>query len=140
MFKKLSQASEMDPRCPRKLKTMPESFCPLAVMRLRAIRTAGKELSEEEEETLPGCCWAVNSQTANYCFFKHIDEFSSNQTLSDVEVAALNCLSVETVKKVEKEAMNKIKNCKEFAGLGKQLDGESIFEDSSSDGDYQIGN
>lgn len=133
-------SSKMDERCPRRLTNMPDSFCPLAVQRLRAIRTVGKELTEEEESKLGGCCWAVNSQTANYCFFKHIDEFSSNQTLSDVEVAALNCLSVETVKKVEKEAMNKIKNCKEFAGLGKQLDGESIFEDSSSDGDYQIGN
>lgn len=138
---KLPEASPMDPRCPRKLDSMPESFCPLAVMRLRAIRTAGKELSEEEENALPGCCWAVNSQTANYCFFKYIDEFASNQTLSDIEVAALNCLSVETVKKIEKEAMVKIKNCEEFSNLGKQLtDGESIFEDLSSDGDYQIGN
>lgn len=132
-------SSKMDERCPRRLTNMPDSFCPLAVQRLRAIRTVGKELTEEEESKLGGCCWAVNSQTANYCFFKYIDEFASNQTLSDVEVAALNCLSVETVKKVEKEAMNKIKNCEEFANLGKQLNGESIFEDSSSDGDYQIG-
>ena len=37
--------------------------------------------------------------------------------------------------------MVKIKNCEEFSNLGKQLtDGESIFEDLSSDGDYQIGN
>lgn len=129
---------QFDPRCPRQLAETPDSFCPLAVMRLRAIRTAGKELSEEEENALPGCPWAVNSQTANYCFFKYIDEFASEQTLSDVEVAALNCLSVETVKKVEKEAMAKIKNREEFANLRKNLEGESIFE-SSSDGDFEIG-
>lgn len=132
--------SLMDPRCPRQLDDMPSTFCPLAVMRLRAIRTAGRELTEEEENALPGCPWAVNSQTANYCFFKYIDEFASEQTLSDVEVAALNCLSVETVKKIEKEAMNKIKNREEFANLKKDLNGESIFQQSgSSDGDFEIG-
>lgn len=132
---------KIDARCPRQLDDMPTKYCELAVMRLRAIRTAGKELTEEEENALPGCPWAVNSQTANYCFFKHIDEFASEQTLSDVEVAALNCLSVETVKKVEKEAMSKIRNHEEFANLKEDLNGESIFEGSSgSDGDFQIGN
>jgi len=136
----MNKKIKMDCRCPRSLASMPESFCPLAVNRLRAIRTAGHELSEEEENALPGCPWAVNSQTANYCFFKHIDEFASEQTLSDIEVAALNCLSVDTVKKVEKEAMNKIRAREEFATLRKDLNGESIFEaSSSSDGDYEIG-
>jgi DNA-directed RNA polymerase sigma subunit (sigma70/sigma32) len=117
---------------------MPEAFCPLAVTRLRAIRTAGRELTEDEENALPGCPWAVNSQTANYCFFKYIDEFAGEQTLSDVEVAALNCLSTETVKKIEKEAMNKIRNREEFVNLKKDLEGGSIFEHSGSDGDYEI--
>ena len=132
--------TSIDPRCPRALSEMPDSFCPLAVTRLRAIRTAGRELSEEEENALPGCTWAVNSQTANYCFFKYIDELAAEQTLSDVEVAALNCLSVETVKKVEKEAMNKIKNREEFANLRKNLEGESIFEESNADGEFGLGN
>ena len=134
----MTKNSAMDTRCPRQLKEMPEKFCPLAVMRLRAIRTAGRELTEEEENASPGCPWAINSQMANYCFFKYIDEFASSQTLSDVEVAALNCLSVETVKKIEKEAMNKIKNCEEFAGLKRDLDGESIFETSANDGDFEV--
>lgn len=133
------KTNSMDPRCPRQLADMPATFCPLAVMRLRAIRTAGRELTEEEENALPGCPWAVNSQTANYCFFKYIDEFAGEQTLSDIEVAALNCLSVETVKKIEKEAMNKIRNREEFVNLKKDIDGGSIFEHSgSSDGDYEI--
>ena len=136
----MKKTNPMDPRCPRQLTEMPQTFCPLAVMRLRAIRTAGRELTEEEENALPGCPWAVNSQTANYCFFKYIDEFASEQTLSDVEVAALNCLSVETVKKIEKEAMNKIRNREEFVSLKKDLDGGSVFEPASSgDGDYEIG-
>lgn len=136
----MTAKTKMDGRCPRQLKEMPDSFCPLAVNRLRAIRTAGRELSEEEENSLPGCCWAVNSQTANYCFFKYVDELASEQTLSDVEVAALNCLSVETVKKIEKEAMAKIKNCDEFANLRKNLEGEAIFEESNHDGEFGLGN
>lgn len=136
----MKKNSPMDSRCPRQLNEMPQTFCPLAVMRLRAIRTAGRELTEDEENALPGCPWAVNSQTANYCFFKYIDEFASEQTLSDVEVAALNCLSVDTVKKIEKEAMTKIRNREEFATLKKDLDGGSIFEHSNSgEGDYEIG-
>lgn len=132
--------NKLDTRCPRQLEDMPDTFCPLAVMRLRAIRTAGRELTEDEENALPGCPWAVNSQTANYCFFKYIDEFASEQTLSDVEVAALNCLSVETVKKIEKEAMNKIRNREEFSNLKRDLDGGPIFEHSgSNDGDFEIG-
>lgn len=135
----MADDTPMDPRCPRQLENMPENYCPLAVMRLRAIRTAGRELTEEEENALPGCPWAVNSQMANYCFFKYIDEFAGEQTLSDVEVASLNCLSIDTVKKIEKEALNKIRNDESFANLKKDLDGESAFEGSGGDGDFEIG-
>jgi len=136
----MDDGTPMDPRCPRQLEDMPTSYCPLAVTRLRAIRTAGRELTEEEENALPGCPWAVNSQTANYCFFKYIDEFGGEQTLSDVEVASLNCLSIETVKKIEKEAINKIRAREEFANLKEELNGESAFESHGSfDGDYNIG-
>lgn len=129
----------MDARCPRQLEGMPENYCPLAVTRLRAIRTAGRELTEEEENALPGCPWALNSQTANYCFFKYINEFAGDVTLSDVEVASLNCLSIDTVKKVEKEALNKIRSREEFVKLKEDLEGGSAFESSGyADGDYEI--
>lgn len=132
-------SSKMDQRCPRQLKEMPTSFCPLAVMRLRAIRAAGKELSEDEESKLVGCVWAVNSQTANYCFFKYVDEFSGESTLSDVEVASLNCLSIETAKKVERDALNKIRNREEFQNLRESLNGDSAFEQSDyGPGEYQV--
>lgn len=131
--------SSMDSRCPRQLEDMPTAFCPLAVTRLRAIRTAGRELTEEEENALPGCPWSINSQTANYCFFKYIDEFAGDQTLSDIEVASLNCLSIETVKKVEKDALNKIRNREEFIRLKEDLEGDGAFENSGySDGDFEI--
>jgi hypothetical protein len=130
---------KMDPRCPRQLSEMPSSFCPLAVIRLRAIRTAGRELTEEEESALPGCVWAVNSQTANYCFFKHMAELAGEATLSDVEVASLNCLSIETVKRVEREALSKIRSREEFQSLERDLDGERAFETNDySPGEYEV--
>lgn len=131
---------KMDPRCPRQLKGMPQSFCPLAVTRLRAIRTAGRELSEEEENALPGCPWAINSQTANYCFFQYMDQLANENSPSDVEIASLNCLSIDTVKKVEKEALAKIRNKENFKKLREDLDGETAFEPGNdAGGEHKIG-
>ena len=128
----------MDPRCPRALEDMPQEWCPLAVMRLRAIRTAGRELTEEEEATLPGCPWAVNHQLANYCFFKYISEYSGDKPPSDVEIAALNCISVDTVKKTEKVALSKIREKEEFKSLKENMGGDSVVEEHVTDDDYKI--
>jgi hypothetical protein len=134
----MSDDSKMDKRCPRGLKCMPETFCPLAVMRLRAIRTAGKELTEEEEAKLPGCPWAVNHQVANYCFFKYIQDFAGDKAPSDVEIASLNCLSVEAVKKTEKAAIAKIREAEQFKSLKEVQNGEAVVTETSSDEDYGI--
>src|SRR5579863_1393452 len=104
-----SNKIKMDPRCPRALEKHPDSFCPLAVMRLKAIRNAGRELTEDEENKLPGCPWAVNHQLANYCFFKYITEYVDEKTPSDVEIASLNNVSIDTVKKTEKSALTKMR-------------------------------
>lgn len=129
---------KMDKRCPRALENMPEQWCPLAVMRLRAIRTAGRELTEEEEAKLPGCPWAVNHQLANYCFFKYIKEFAGDKPPSDIEVASLNCISVDAVKKTEKSALNKIRETEEFKDLKESMEGENIVSESTTDDDYKI--
>ena len=44
----------MDQRCPRKLDELPCEFCPLAVLRLKALRNSDKEFTEDEEAKLPG--------------------------------------------------------------------------------------
>lgn len=129
---------KMDPRCPRSLECMPKGYCPLAVMRLRSIRTAGRELTEEEESKLPGCPWAVNHQLANYCFFKYIQEYSGDRPPSDVEVASLNCISVDTVKKTEKSALTKIRETEEFKDLKETMDGESVVTEHYSDDSHSI--
>lgn len=130
---------KMDPRCPRALKNHPGEWCPLAVMRLKAIRNAGRELTEEEESKLPGCPWSINHQLANYCFFKYMAEYGDGAAPSDNEIAALNCISIETVKKVEKTAITKMKQVKEFKEIKAGLaEGESVLTPHASDEDNSI--
>lgn len=132
------QDNTMDKRCPRALECMPDAWCPLAVLRLKAIRTAGRELTEDEESKLPGCPWAVNHQLANYCFFKYIKEYAADKAPSDVEIAALNGISVDTVKKTEKAALAKIRDTEEFSSLKEAMNGDSVVEEHTSDDDYKI--
>jgi hypothetical protein len=107
----------MDQRCPRQLEEMPDKWCPLAVLRLKAIRNAGRELTEEEEATLPGCPWAIDHQLAHYCFFKYLSEFTQDRNISDLELAALLNVSVDTIKKIEKSALSKMREHESFKDI-----------------------
>lgn len=130
----------MDNRCPRKLKDLPTSYCPLAVQRLKSIRHAGRELSEEEENALPGCVWAVSCQLANYCFFKFIQEFTPNddRLLSDIEIARYLSLSVDTVKKTEKKGLNRLKNNEIFEEIADIHKDERILDERHVDVEFEI--
>jgi hypothetical protein len=108
----------MDNRCPRKLNCLPDSWCALAVQRLKAQRHAGRELTEEEESKLPGCPWAVSHQMANYCFFKLMaDQMPDLRELSTMEIAHFNNVSVDTVNKTEKQALKKIRKSSTFKDI-----------------------
>jgi hypothetical protein len=133
-----SNDDEMDCRCPRKLKNFPDAFCPLAVLRLKALRIADYEPTEDDESKMAGCPWAVSHQLANYCFFKYMEEFAGERQPSDVEIASLNCISLDTVKKVEKTALAKIRASEVFKNLKTDLDGDSVVEEHSVDDDYKI--
>lgn len=126
---------KMDARCPRRLEDMPDNWCPLAVLRLKAIRNAGRELSEEEEALLPGCPWAIDHQLAHYCFFQYLTTYTTEKSVSDIELAALLNVSVETVKKIEKTALSKMREHKSFSGL--KTNGEAVVEESEPP-DYKI--
>lgn len=126
---------KMDPRCPRNLQDTPDSWCPLAVLRLKAIRNAGKELSEQEEAKLPGCPWAVDHQLANYCFFKYINEFAGGKPVSDMELAALLNISPDSIKKIEKSALNKLKYNESFASM--KSENEPLVEEKD-DSTYTV--
>ena len=104
----MSKKRKMDLRCPRKLEELPCEYCPLAVLRLKALRNSEDELTEEQEALLPGCPWAVNHQMSNYCFFNYTAEYLTNAP-SDKEIAHMNNVSVETVKGITKDALDKVK-------------------------------
>jgi hypothetical protein len=85
------------------------------------------------------CSWAVNHQLANYCFFKYIRDYAGDKAPSDVEIASLNCISVEAVKQTERIALNKIRQAKQFEELENSLDeGESVVSEFFTDEDYKI--
>lgn len=128
-----NRKTKMDPRCPRKLSCTPDSWCPLAVLRLKAIRNAGRELSEEEESKLPGCPWGIDHQLANYCFFKYLDEYISEKPPSDMEIASFLCLSIDTVKNIEKQSLEKLRSSKEFKPLS--LNKSELSNDEGSNAD-----
>lgn len=125
----------MDKRCPRRLEEMPDNWCPLAVMRLKAIRNAGRELTEDEEALLPGCPWAVDHQLAHYCFFEYLINYTSEKSISDIELAALLNVSIDTIKKIEKQALTKMREHKSFSDL--KTNGEPVVSDSEPT-DYKI--
>lgn len=122
----------MDKRCPLKLDSLPDSWCPLSVQRLKAIRNAGRELTEEEEAALPGCPWAIDCQTANYCFFSYVSSLLPNGPVSEVEIAGLLNIGVETVKKLEKTALLKVKDHKDFKAI-KELHGDGPIVEEKDD-------
>jgi hypothetical protein len=129
----------MDPRCPRQLAKSPSTFCPLAVQRLKALRHAGRELTEEEEALLPGCPWAVSHQLANYCFFKFIEEFTpDDKPLSEMEIAHFCGLSIDTIKKVEKKAINKMRESENLKEIIQTSGGDQIMDDRSNDPEWEI--
>lgn len=101
------------------------------------MRNADKEPSQEEEANLPGCPWAVDHQMSNYCFFKFIDQYAGDKSLSDVEIAALNNISVETVKKTEKIAIAKMKGVEVFRSI-KDISGPEEIISAKDDEDYAI--
>ena len=89
--------------------------------RLKAQRNAGRELTEAEEARLPGCPWAISNQCSNYCFFQYVDTVLPEKPLADIEVAGLLGISVETVRRVEKTALSKMRADEIIQELGEDL-------------------
>ena len=130
---------KMDHRCPRKLKNFPLTWCHLAVLRLKQLRNVGRELTEEEESKCPGCNYAINHQLANYCFFNYIANYLNEVAPpSEVEIAHLLNISVDSVKKYQKSALEKLREAPEFKQLAKMYENAQIVDDMSSKDTYSI--
>jgi hypothetical protein len=135
----MDKSTKFDKRCPRQLSCAPTSYCPLAVQRLKAIRHAGRELSEEEEMGLQGCNYAINHQLANYCFFKFISDFSPDEKpLSDMEIAHFCGISVDSVKKIEKKAIAKMRETSDIKEVIDTANGEQIMDDKDLEPEWEI--
>jgi hypothetical protein len=134
----------MDKRCPLQLDSYPECWCPLSVAKLKSIRHSDKELSEQEEDKLPGCKWHINSQMANYCFFDFADKFIPNKTedrvYSDIEIAHFLGISVDTVRKIEKRALQKVRNYPSFKEIIDRYKGTRVLDEKSSDVEFDLDN
>lgn len=131
MDKKMDKKKDnkIDKRCPRNLVDLPSTWCPAAVLRLKALRNSSKELTEEEESKLVGCPWAVSHQLSNYCFFKYMREFMEDSAIQDNDIAHMNCISVETVKKVEKQVIQDIRKSQTIQDIKSHHGSDKIFKD-----------
>lgn len=119
----------MDPRCPRKLKEYPQEWCSFAVLRLKALRNTANELSEGDEAKYPGCPWAIAHQLSCYCFFKYASKYLDGRPVSDIEIAYLNSISVEQLKKIERVALDEFKNSNFITEIRDSMESNSILSD-----------
>ncbi len=117
----------MDRRCPRKLNTLPQEFCPAAVARLRWREQLGREPTEDEERSAPGCPWAVRSHEHNFCFFKAYSE--DREKLTDSQIAHMLGVTEITVKKTADRALRKAANVKELKEMKELYGDQSIVEE-----------
>lgn len=126
----------MDKRCPRKLNTPPQSFCPMAVARLKwraewqPKKIKGKlqtEPSEEEENNAPGCPWAVNSHENGFCFFKAYEYHK--EKLTDSQIAHMLGVSEPTVKKTADKGIYKASQSPALKELKELYGDEAIIKE-----------
>ncbi len=103
-------------------------------MRLKALRNSKEELTEEEENKLPGCQWAVNHQLANYCFFKYTSDYlPDDRQVTDNEIAHLLNVSQETVKKTQKQAIEKMRDSESIKEIIESHEDSQVLEDKDVD-------
>lgn len=128
----------MDSRCVRRLKKLPQEFCPAAVARLRwreefdvGAGNKKKEPTEQDEANAPGCPWAVKSHKDMFCFFKAIA--NCDESYTDAQIAHLLGLKEITIKRIRKRAMAKIADHKELKEMKDLYEGGPIVEEKLYD-------
>lgn len=90
--------------CPRKLNNLPDSPCPLALVRMELIK-AGKR----ESPDLPGCPYAITERRHNYCFWSLADSDSFG-AMSSKEISKSLSLTSAQIEKAEKSAVQSLKD------------------------------
>jgi hypothetical protein len=118
--------SGMDKRCPMMLKEYPTTFCPMAVIRLKAVKNLEYFPSEEEESKLPGCSYSINHQQSCYCWFKYARDYLTKDTPHH-EIAHLLNIPEDEVYAIEANALEKVRKSAEVEELQKTHDHGGVF-------------
>jgi hypothetical protein len=124
--------NRFEERCIRQLDELPQGWCPAAVMRLKYLKSLGREPTEEDEKNAPGCPWAVSDQLSGYCWFVYEAKYLPEQPLSDQDIAANLNISVEAVKETSDRAIKKIQNNENIKEIRQTYDKDFVIDDSSS--------
>lgn len=88
--------------CPRRLKNLPSSPCPMALLRLEIIRSGKREMSD-----MPGCAWSCTSAEDNFCFWSMANR-KGFDSMNTKEISEALSLSPAQVDKSEKSALEKL--------------------------------
>jgi hypothetical protein len=127
----------MDKRCPMRLKEYPTSFCPMAVIRLKAIKGLEKFPTEEEEAKLPGCSYSINHQQSCYCWFKYARDYLTKEVPYH-EIAHLLNIPEDEVIALEQSALEKVKGSSEVVEIKKNHHEGGVFEGSGEYPHHEI--
>lgn len=92
-------------RCPRKLNNLTTEPCPMALERINA-RLADRRA---DEDSLPGCSWAINSAEYNYCFWNLAQELEGDP-LTDKQICQLLNISPTTLDKIWNSILTKLRS------------------------------
>lgn len=131
-------------RCLLKLDDLPKywssggqklHYCPLAVTRLKAIRSAraeGREITQEEEANLPGCPWAVKSQMSGYCWFVFEASQIPDSPMLDADISAVLDIPIDQVKQAGASSINKMQSDSQIKEIKSFLGSESVITERLS--------
>jgi len=97
-----SNKSRFHETCPRRLKNLPSSPCPLALLRLEIMRSGKREMPD-----MPGCAWSCTSAEDNFCFWSMANR-ESFDSMNTKEISEALSLSPAQVDKSEKAALLKL--------------------------------
>lgn len=110
----------------------------MAVLRLKTLRASKKELTEAEEAALPGCAWAIDDQMSGYCWFAYEAHNMSESPVSDVNIAAMLHVSVDTVRKTADRAISKIQSYEPIKEIRQSFEDDKVVAEKLSIDDETI--
>ena len=84
---------------------------------------------------MPGCPWAIAHQLSGYCWFKYEAHFMNDSPSSDLDIAALLQISVDTVKKTSEKGISKLQDKTNVSELKELFNGDGVITDSSENDD-----